>query len=69
MYNMVIYYYVLIVFSFRRESIKLILAMDPFRGGSVTKCLSLHEPANFEKCASGPGRHVLFSQNSILCTE
>jgi hypothetical protein len=29
MYNMVMYYYVLIVFSFRRESLKLILATDP----------------------------------------
>jgi hypothetical protein len=36
MYNIVMYYYVLIVFSLRRESLKLILAMDPFRGGSVT---------------------------------
>jgi hypothetical protein len=36
MYNMVMYYYVLIVFSLRRESLKLILATDPFRGGSVT---------------------------------
>jgi hypothetical protein len=26
----------LIVFSLRRESLKLILATDPFRGGSVT---------------------------------
>jgi hypothetical protein len=31
------YYYVLIVFSLRRESLKLILATDPFRGGSVTR--------------------------------
>jgi hypothetical protein len=37
MYNIVIYYYVLIVFSLRRESLKLILATDPFRGGSVTE--------------------------------
>jgi hypothetical protein len=36
MYNMVMYYYVLIVFSLRRESLKLILATDPFRGASVT---------------------------------
>jgi hypothetical protein len=36
MYNMVMYYYVLIVFSLHRESLKLILATDPFRGGSVT---------------------------------
>jgi hypothetical protein len=37
MYNIVMYYYVLIVFSLRRESLKLILATDPFRGGSVTQ--------------------------------
>jgi hypothetical protein len=37
MYNIVMYYYVLIVFSLRRESLKLILATDPFRGGSVTR--------------------------------
>jgi hypothetical protein len=36
MYNMIIYYYVLIVFSLRRESLKLILVTDLFRGGSVT---------------------------------
>jgi hypothetical protein len=36
MYNMVMYYYVLIVFSLHRESLKLILVTDPFRGGSVT---------------------------------
>jgi hypothetical protein len=36
MYNMVMYYYVLIVFSLRRESLKLILATDSFRDGSVT---------------------------------
>jgi hypothetical protein len=29
MCNMVMYYYVLIVFSFHRESLKLILATDP----------------------------------------
>jgi hypothetical protein len=29
MYNMVMYYYVLIVFSHRRESLKLILATEP----------------------------------------
>jgi hypothetical protein len=29
MYNMVLYYYVLIVFSLHRESLKLILATDP----------------------------------------
>jgi hypothetical protein len=29
MYNMVMYYYVLIVFSLYRESLKLILATDP----------------------------------------
>jgi hypothetical protein len=36
MYNMVMYYYVLIVFSLRQESFKLILATDAFKGGSVT---------------------------------
>jgi hypothetical protein len=36
MYNMVMYYYVLIVFSLHQESLKLILTTDPFRGGSVT---------------------------------
>jgi hypothetical protein len=36
MYNMVMYYYVLIVFSLHRESLMLILATDPFRCGSVT---------------------------------
>jgi hypothetical protein len=36
MYNIVMYYYVLIVFSLRRESLKWILATGPFRGGSVT---------------------------------
>jgi hypothetical protein len=29
MYNMVLYLYVLIVFSLRQESLKLILATDP----------------------------------------
>jgi hypothetical protein len=36
MYNVVMYYYVLIVFSLRQESLKLILATDPFRDGSIT---------------------------------
>jgi hypothetical protein len=44
MYNMVMYYYVLIVFSLRRESLKLILATDPFRGGSVTVGCTAVEP-------------------------
>jgi Na+-translocating ferredoxin:NAD+ oxidoreductase RnfA subunit len=39
MYNMVLYLCVLIVFSLRRESLKLILVADPFRGGSVTTIL------------------------------
>jgi hypothetical protein len=43
MYNMVMYYYVLIVFSLRQESLKLILATDPFRGGSVTSTLMVDD--------------------------
>jgi hypothetical protein len=35
------YYYVLIVFSLRRESLKLILTTDPFRGGSVSYMLGI----------------------------
>jgi hypothetical protein len=45
MYNMVMYYYVLIVFSLHRESLKLILATDPFRGGSVTNIARPREHA------------------------
>jgi hypothetical protein len=41
MYNMVMYYYVLIVFLLHRGSLKLILATDPFRGGSVTLSVTL----------------------------
>jgi hypothetical protein len=33
---MVLYLCVLIVFSLHRESLKLILVTDPFRGGSIT---------------------------------
>jgi hypothetical protein len=36
MYNMVMYYCVLIVFSLHRESLKLILTTNPFRSGSQT---------------------------------
>jgi hypothetical protein len=46
MYNMVMYYCVLIVFSLHRESLKLILVTGPFRGGSVT--MSLHEFLNYD---------------------
>jgi hypothetical protein len=45
MYNMVMYYYVLIVFLLHRESLKLILATDPFRGGSVTNIARPREHA------------------------
>jgi hypothetical protein len=41
------YYYVLIVFSLHRESLKLILAMDPFRGGSVTVYKVKHKADGF----------------------
>jgi hypothetical protein len=37
MYNMTLYYCVLIVFSLHRKSLKLILTTDLCRGGSVTK--------------------------------
>jgi hypothetical protein len=40
MYNMVMYYCVLIVFSLHRESLKLILATDSFRDGSVTSAVT-----------------------------
>jgi hypothetical protein len=40
MYNMVLYYYALIVFSLRRESLKLILATDPLPRWFCHSCVA-----------------------------
>jgi hypothetical protein len=67
MYNMVLYYCVLIVFSLRRESLKLILATDPSRGGSITILIRLPMLADHGRtCAACAAFHHIITSPAFL---